>query len=339
MGNKVAVMLILVTGGTGAIGPRVVHSLYEAGFQIRVFSIDAPAIGIFPPDIEVITGDITDRSVVQSATKGVSAVVHLAAMLHITDPAGSLENKYYQINVLGTRNIIDAAITSGVKRVVYPSTIAVYGDSSGQILTEESLPQPNTFYAKTKLEAERIVLDGKDAEGGSLSVVLRLGAVYGSRVKGNYQKLLQALDRGRFIPIGKGMNRRTLVYERDVAKAIMLGLNHPGAPGHIFNVSDGSFPTLNEIIEVMCRALSRPMPKVFLPVSSVRFLTFFIESISRALGIHPPVSRSIVDKYTEDMAVDSSLIQSKLGFKPEYDLSRGWKETIDIMRKADKMQK
>jgi nucleoside-diphosphate-sugar epimerase len=337
MGNKVYIMLALVTGGTGAIGPRVVQSLHEAGFRIKVFSIDAPIGGLFPPDVEVMTGDITDRLAVQSAMEGVSAVVHLAAMLHIINPDDSLEKKYYQINVVGTQNVMDAALACGIKKVVYPSTIAVYGDSSGQILTEKSLPRPDTWYAKTKLEAERFVLDGKDAEGCSLGVVLRLGAVYGPRVKGNYQKLLQALDRRRFIPIGKGMNRRTLVYEEDVAKAILLGLNHPGAPGHIFNVSDGSFPTLNEIIEVMCRALSRSVPKVFLPESPVRFLAFFIESISRTLGLHPPISRSMVDKYTEDMAVDSSLIQSKLGFKPEYDLSRGWKETIDIMRKADEL--
>jgi len=83
-------------------------------------------------------------------------------------------------------------------------TIAVYGQSDGRILTEDTPPDPETFYARTKLAAERIVLEAKGADGGQIGTVLRLGAVYGSRIKGNYQRLVQSLARGRFIPVGNG---------------------------------------------------------------------------------------------------------------------------------------
>ena len=107
------------------------------------------------------------------------------------------------------------------------STIAVYGNSNGQILTEDTPVQPNTFYARTKLAAEKIVLNARGADGQPLGTVLRLGAVYGSRIKGNYERLVRALARHRFIPIGNGLNRRTLVYDKDVGRAAALAVSNP----------------------------------------------------------------------------------------------------------------
>ena len=69
--------LILVTGATGAVGPRVVHALHQAGYQIRSFSFDAPTVGMFPQSVEVLIGDVTDQVAVQSAMQGVDAVVHM----------------------------------------------------------------------------------------------------------------------------------------------------------------------------------------------------------------------------------------------------------------------
>ena len=162
--------------------------------------------------------------------------------------------------------------------------------------------------------------------------MLRLGAVYGSRIKGNYERLTQALARGRFIPIGNGLNRRTLVYDKDVGRAAVLAVSYPAAAGRVFNVTDGKFHTLNEIIESICSALGRKPPRFSLPVGPCRSLVGSIETGYRALGLTAPVSRSMIDKYTEDIAVDGSLIQKELGFMPQYDLKTGWEETIREMR-------
>ena len=86
-----------------------------------------------------------------------------------------------------------AVKNAGVKRVVLFSTIAVYGQADGQVLNELSPTQPDTFYAQTKLSAEQIVLNSRGADGQQLGTVLRLGAVYGSRIKGNYERLMRAL--------------------------------------------------------------------------------------------------------------------------------------------------
>jgi UDP-glucose 4-epimerase len=162
--------------------------------------------------------------------------------------------------------------------------------------------------------------------------VLRLGAVYGSRIKGNYERLTRALAHKRFIPIGSGRNRRTLVYDKDVGRAAVLVVSHPAAAGRVFNVTDGEFSTLNEIIESICSALGRKPPRLSLPVAPTRALIRFIEKGSQAIRVKPLVMRDMMDKYVEDIAVDGSLIQKELGFKPQYDLKTGWKETIKEMR-------
>jgi len=326
-------MFVLVTGATGAIGPYVVNSLLNAGHSVRTLSIDPPSHGIWPGTVESIIGDITNLSEVKSAMLGIDAVIHLAALLHIFNPPAALEKKYEEVNVGGTANVVCAAVALGAKRIILCSTIAVYGPSKGAVVTEETVPAPQTFYEKTKWAAERIVLAAHGGDGSSLGTVLRLGAVYGPRVKGNYQRLLQSLAQGRFVPVGKGDNRRTLIYVKDVARAIVLALQHPSATGKLYNVTDGTFCSVNEIIEVICAALGRRPSRWSLPVAPVRLASGAVESFSRLLGINPPVMRSMIDKYVEDVAVDGHLIQEELGFAPQYDLRAGWMEAVCEIRK------
>ena len=102
--------MVLITGASGAIGPRVVHALHQAGCQIRSFSFDAPTEGMFPLHVEVVNGDVTDQVAVQSAMQGVDAVVHLAALLHIVNPPLEMREKHEHVNVGGTATVVEAAI-------------------------------------------------------------------------------------------------------------------------------------------------------------------------------------------------------------------------------------
>jgi UDP-glucose 4-epimerase len=264
--------------------------------------------------------------------QGVDAVVHMAALLHIVSPSSELLGRYERINVGGTATVVEAAVKVGVKRVVLFSTIAVYGQADGQVLDEHSPTKPVTFYAQTKLAAEKIVLNAKNVDGHHLGTVLRLGAVYGSRIKGNYERLTHALARNRFIPVGDGLNRRTLVYDKDVGRAAVLAAFHPAAAGRIFNVTDGAFHTLNEIIESICSALGCKPPRLSLPSGIIRSLAGAIEGGYHIFGLSSPVTPEMVDKYTEDIAVSGCLIQKELEFLPQYDLKAGWHETIGEMR-------
>jgi len=324
--------VVLITGATGALGPRVVFAFRNAGYQVRTFSIDKVPTNIFPPGTEIFVGDVTDPAALNSAMQGVDAVVHMAALLHMVNPPAEMRGQYERVNVGGTAKVVEAAMKVGVGRIVFLSTIAVYGASNGHVLNEMSPTNPDTFYAQTKCIAEQIVLNAKNANGIPLATVLRLSAVYGPRIKGNYERLTHALAQHRFIPIGKGRNRRTLIYDKDVARAIVLALSHPAAAGKVYNVSDGEYHTVHEIIESICAALGRTSPMFSLPLGLMQRLTENVDKSIRFFAFKSPATKSIIEKYTEDIVVDGSLIQRELGFVPEFNLKNGWEETIREMQ-------
>ncbi len=292
---------------------------------------------VLPAEVEVLTGSVTDVPRVKEVMRGVDLVIHLAALLHATDVSVRRADEYQAVNVGGTAAIVEAATRSGVKRLVFFSTISVYGDSGNRVVTEDATPRPGSVYARTKLAAERIVLEAKRADGEPLGAVLRMAAVYGSRVKGNYRKLVQSLARKRFLPIGKGRNRRTLVYDRDAAGAAVLAAVHPAAAGRVYNVTDGRYHTMEEIIRAICSALGRKPPRVELPVGAVRMAAGLLEDAARRVHLRSPLVRATIDKYVEDLAVSGERVRAELGFVPEYDLARGWAETISEMRGAGEL--
>jgi nucleoside-diphosphate-sugar epimerase len=330
-------MKILITGATGAVGPLVVKAFHDAGYSICTLSIDPPPVSIWPDDVKTLIGDVTDANAVEAAMQGIDSVIHLAALLHVVNPSLAQQEKYERINVRGTSAVVTKAIQAGVRRIVLFSTISVYGQSDGRILSEDTPPHPDSFYSRTKLAAEKIVLEAKGADGEKIGTVLRLGAVYGSRIKGNYRQLLKALAKGLFIPIGHGQNRRTLIYDKDVARAAVLALEHSNAAGKLFNVSDGEFHTINQIISTMCRALGRKTPAFYLPERPVRFAAGILEDLFKAVRSQSPISRASIDKYAEDMAVDSRRIQEELGFKANYCLEIGWKDTVRELRRQGEL--
>jgi len=308
--------IVAITGANGAIGPVVAEELARAGYDVRALARrDA---------------DVLDRDALRRAFDGATGVVHLAAKLHIVDPPPALRDEYRRVNVDGTANVIRAASEAGVRRVVHVSTIAVYGYNDGRVLSEGSETRPDTFYSRTKLESEKIALDANAA-------VLRFAAVYGSRVKGNYRKLLHSISKGRFIPLGKGKNRRTLVYDRDAARTVVLALKSDASAGQIFNVTDGTFHTVREILDAMATALGRRVPRVSMPLAPIRFGIGIAERSLKMIGMRSPVTRSMIDKYAEDVTVSSDKIRDVLGFRAEYDLERGWRETVELMRQAGEL--
>ena len=98
------------------------------------------------------------------------------------------------------------------------------------------------------------------------------------------------------ISIGRGLNRRTLIYDKDVGRAAALSVTHPAAAGRVFNVTDGKFHTLNEIIESICSALGRKPPRFSFPVAPIRFAAGMLEDGARLIGRHSSITRATVDK-------------------------------------------
>jgi UDP-glucose 4-epimerase len=109
-------------------------------------------------------------------------------------------------------------------------------------------------------------------------------------------------------------------------------MEKPEAAGKVFNVSDGTFHTVHDIILSICEALGRRPPRICLPVGMVRMAAGITEDLARLVGLRSPVGRAIFEKYTEDIAVDGGRICRELGFNPKYDLAAGWRETVTDMR-------
>ena len=319
--------LALVTGASGAIGPAVVAELQRAGYRVRTLSRQPTAPGV--DDVDERAGDVTRAAEVRAAVSGASVVIHLAALLHQFGPTTvDLEREYDAVNVGGTAVVTREAVAAGVGRLVYLSTIAVYGPTRDTVADERTVPQPDTPYGRTKLAGERLVLDAA-RDGRPIGVVLRAAAVYGPRVKGNYRTLAEAIARGRYVAIGRGANRRTLVHEHDLARAVVLAAAHPAAAGRIFNVSDGRVHRLAEIVDVIHRAAGRRAPRVHLPVWLASAAVRLGDALTKASGLRLPLSRTTLAKYLEDVAVDATLVQRDLGFVPEMPLDRGWRDAME----------
>jgi UDP-glucose 4-epimerase len=308
----------------------VVHALQEAGLRVRAFTRTPPSLGLLPAETELCQGDIVDAKAVAAAMQGCQMVVHLAALLHLTDPSPAMRPLYEQINVEGTRIVVEAAQAAGVQRLLFGSTISVYGASQGQVINESTPPRPTTLYGETKLAAEALVLGAKAGDGEPLGVVLRFATVYGPRVQGNYRQLVQSLARGRFLPLGAGENQRTLIYDRDLAQAVCLALTHPAAAGEVFNVTDGRTHTMRAILGAICAGLGRNQPRIAIPLAPVRLA-------ARWLGNASPLKLATLDKYLEDVQVSGQRIQHFLGFVPHFDLVAGWQETVESMRQQGEL--
>lgn len=314
-----------MTGATGAIGPGIVAELAST-HAIRTLARRPAPANLYASPVEECLGDVTDADRVGRAASGTDLIVHLAALLHLNDPPPSMRAEYERVNVHGTATVLAAARAAGVRRVVVLSTIAVYGYSRGALLDEASVCSPDTVYGQTKLEAEQRALAARRPDGSPLATVLRPAAVYGPRMRGNYQRLVRALARRRFVPLGPGTNRRTLVFEADLAAAVAAAAAHPDAAGRAYNVTDGEPHPLHRIIDSICGALGRRPPRWHPPAVLVR------AAVTAGGLVHAGLPR-MLDKYLEDVAVAGDRIGREIGFQPRVDLDEGWRRTILELRR------
>ena len=336
MSGSEARRTVLVTGATGALGPSVIRAFNSDGWSIRTLSRTPPAAGSPAAGFPHFQADINDVDALRRAMAGAHAVVHLAALLHVFDRSARVTTEYTRVNVDGTAAVFAAAVDRSIPQVVALSSIAVYGPHAGTV-DEDTAPAPDSPYAASKLEAERLALAARSADGGPVGSVLRLAAVYGPSVKGNYERLVRALARRRFVPVGDGQNKRTLVFEDDAAQAILLAASQPAAKGLTFNVTDGEIHTVREIVAAIARALGRHPPRFRVPAQMALVGVTAMEAVFKAAGMRVPVSRGILDKYLENVAVSGELIRQTLGFEPRWTLDAGWQHTVAELQREGRL--
>ena len=219
-------MKVLVTGAKGFVGKEVTAELKRKGH--RVIEFDA-ADG----------HNILDIFELKQKMKGVSAVVHLAAIVENENP------KLWEVNVKGTTNVMGAAEKAGVKKIVFLSTTGVYGFTRGAV-NEKTPAKPENNYEKSKAEGEKIVLEA--ANGGEIEAcIVRSAMAFGAN---NYWKgMLHMLQKKYPLPCN-GKNSYQIIYVKELARAIAIVLAK-GKSGEVYLASGKEKPTLNEFCEMV----------------------------------------------------------------------------------------
>jgi UDP-glucose 4-epimerase len=214
--------------------------------------------------------------------------------------------------------------------MVHFSTISVYGPSFGRLpFTEVSPLNPQSLYAETKQQSEEGIRKiFQDGPRSSSFVILRLAAVYGPRLQGNYRTLVKALRLGLFWPIGSGRNRRTMIFIDDLVRAALAAAQHPKAAGQVFNVTDGQIHTFNDVLTAMAGAMGKSPPSLFLPYKPMRTISVVTDQLTQTLRLPVPRLGPLVDKMIEDVAASGEKLMCDLSFYPQCDLGNGWKMAL-----------
>ncbi|PKL82321.1 MAG: dTDP-glucose 4,6-dehydratase [Ignavibacteriae bacterium HGW-Ignavibacteriae-3] len=300
---------VVVTGGAGFIGSHIVEEWLLRNAEVHIIdnlrSGHLSNVRLFPSVI-FHKGSITDRDLVFKVLREADYVHHLAALVSVPESVDKPE-ECYDINVNGLINVLDASKEFGIKKIVLSSSAAIYGENPVSPKTVELKPDPKSPYGETKLEGERLLTHYNQADGlGSVS--LRYFNVFGPRQdpKSQYAAAVpifveKALNNLPIIIYGDGTQTRDFIFVKDVVNANILAAKIEKVNG-VFNVATGKAISINDIAKLV--------------IAETGSRSKIVYEKERQGDIKH--SLASIDKTT-----------SELNFKPEFDLIKGLKETIN----------
>lgn len=286
-------MRVFLTGGTGFIGAETARLLRARGDQVRVLVRDPARAGSLASlGCELVVGDLADEEALTESCRGMDALIHGAALYEVGVPA-SRRAAMLDVNVGGTERVLGAALAAGVRRAVYLSTVAVFGDTARQV-ADESWVRPTdgaytSVYEETKVLAHRRAHEIA-ARGLALVTVLP-GVVYGPGDPSAIGDLLQRFLRGRLPVLPFPDLGVSPVHRDDVAAGILLALDR-GAPGECY-VLAGTPVRMRELVAELAAASGRRPPRLSLPTVLVRAAAPLGRFVGPALGF-PPNLREVL---------------------------------------------
>jgi nucleoside-diphosphate-sugar epimerase len=305
---------VLVTGGAGFIGSHLVRDLAAEGAVVRVLdNLSAGSYGRFAGmerKIDFQEGDIRNAVACRNACRGVDTVFHLAAYVSVP---GSLKDPIMAdaINISGTLNMLLAARDSGVRRFVFSSSSAVYGDIDVLPTREEALPKPTSPYGVEKLYGEHVVRLFA-AHHGLEATALRYFNVYGpgqnpeSEYAAVIPKFITRMLAGQNPTIfGDGTQTRDFLFVQDVVRANLLAAQTESTGSEVFNIAGGNSISLNELYSALAEVLG--------------------VTVQAEYG--PPRQGDILHS-----GADIGKARQRLGFAPQFDLKRGLEKTVEYYR-------
>ena len=323
-------MNVLITGGTGFIGSRLALKCALAGHQVTVLGQEnTPAEAankklLDAQGIKVVLASVIDPQL-GNLLDGFDLVFHLAAAQHEMNVP---DQRFWDVNVKGTKNILEASLKAGVRRFVHGSTIGVYGAALHGTLDETSETQPDNIYGITKLEGEKAVR----SFGEKLPVtVVRISETYGP---GDHRllKLFKAIQKKAFFMIGPGTNRHHLIYIDDLCDALLTAASAPKAEGEIFVLAGKDIVTTNEMVAIIAAKLNVKTRSFHAPLTPFMALATVLEKTLRPLNMQPPLHRRRLDFFKKSFAFSQDKTRNVLGFNPRVSFREGVSATADWYR-------
>lgn len=321
-------MKYLVTGGGGFLGGHIIQQLLERGDAVCTFSRkeypELTKVGV-----ESFQGDLTDKDAIYQACKEVDGVFHVASL---TGVSGKYED-YYNVNVLGTENVISACKKAGISRLVYTSTPSVVYGRNEIINGDESLPYPEkflTYYAQTKANAEKIILSS-NAKDNLYTCSLRPHLIFGPGDTNLIPRIIERANSGKLMQVGDGTNEVSVSYVENTASAHLAAMDRLNADSPVA----GSAYFINEEKPVNCwdfintiisQAGAKPLTKK-IPFN----LAYCLGAVLEIAGLlnrkwEPPMTRFLALQLATSHWFNISKAKKDLNWQPEISIEDGLKK-------------
>jgi nucleoside-diphosphate-sugar epimerase len=319
---------VFVTGGTGFIGGEVVRRLRGRGDDVACL-VRNPEKGkaVAALGCELVAGDLGDKAAIRAGIEGCDAVVHAAAMYEVGIPAKQ-RPAMYEANVVGTERVLQAAQEAKVSKIVYVSTVGVFGNTHGKVV-DESYEHPGkeftSYYEETKLEAHKIA-KRMMAEEGLPCTIVQPGGVYGPGDTSQLGDLLEQFLSGKMPLIPFPDLGICLTHVEDIAGGILLALDK-GRAGEAYVIS-GPATTMREAIETVAGLTGRKAPKHALPTPLMKAMTPIGPLVGKMMG-QPPNLRELIssaDNVTFWAGYEKA--GRELGYAPR-GLEEGLRQTLE----------
>jgi len=303
-------MKILITGATGFIGKNLAERVIREGHDLTCGGRSFGKIGRLLDKAKTAYVELENKKTITEALEREKPdmVYHSAALIE----SGS-RDKLFRVNRDGTRNVLSACCNTGVKKVVYLSTIAVVSGNPEVLLTEDLPYSAKTAYGESKIEAEKIALEYR--KKGMKIAIIRPCMVYGENEPHGLERLINAIKKRRVPVFGKGDKKLQLVSVENLADILILCLTKEEAYDGIYYAADKEALTIKELFEYIAGIIGAKVP-LRVP-----------ESIARILSVIPFVKK-YMDFFLKDRLYSIDRLRDKLGYVPRVSVYDGLKRAI-----------
>lgn len=304
---------VLVTGAAGFLGATLVNELCKAGVEVRAVVREPSRYQSFSPGVETRAADVRHASQTEEVASGCEAIVHLAAKVAGIDDSQT-GKEYEDVNVEGTRHILDAAMRSGVRRIVFTSSVKVFGEETDGCIDESQTPNPQTPYSCSKWRAEQLVSEYAERHGLT-AVSLRLPMVYGSNQKGNLYKMTKAIDHGSFPVLPRLSAVRSLLHVQNFVQAVLLCLRAPCFNRPAYIVADAEPYCVTDLYDWLRAGLGKSPPQWRVPLWVLEGGARFGDWLQFVSGWRAPLTTEQLTKLIGCAWYSPAAITRELGYQ------------------------